>query len=200
MSRVEKTARLLTGNKDIQSVLDVGCRDGILMKYLPETIRYHGADLFPVGDHVDYVGDIMTMDFDETFDAVTAVDVLEHLDELHKAFDKLVGLSRKTLIVSLPNCYDLKSRCRFALKGHMGGKYKLSADATEDRHRWLLTYDDIIGFYRAKARQHDLTVTIHPVCYGEFGSKSPRGYTGRLLSACLPRALTAHSIVAEFRK
>lgn len=199
MSRVDKTAEIASRYPDAESLLDIGCRDGVLRRHLPSHIRYSGADLVAVGDHVNYVGDFTQLPIAERFDIVTAVDVLEHIDGLHAAFDRMVELARCCVIVSLPNCYDLKGRGKFALQGHMGGKYRLLPEATEDRHRWLLNYPDIIAFYAAKARQHGLALTVHSVRYGEYGTRSLISQMGRIVSRVLPNSLSTHSVVGEFR-
>ncbi len=51
-SKFEEVAQsLATG---VKSVLDIGCRDGKLKKFLPEGIEYAGIDLSP-GPHVTKV-------------------------------------------------------------------------------------------------------------------------------------------------
>lgn len=200
MSRIRQVAHAITTFPQAESLLDVGCRDGILKRHIRNDIQYFGADLFPEGDHVNYVGDFTTMDFDRQFDIVTAVDVLEHLDRPSPAFDKLAGLAKNGLIVSLPNCYDLKKRYAFFFKGTLGGKYTFDDEDRLDRHRWVMGKPEIEGFYRAKAKRHGLSVTIHPVQYGASGSSSATSAIGRGLTALLPSTLATESVVGVFRR
>lgn len=158
MNRIKLAASAINYS-NIKTVLDVGCRSGILKKYLPSKLEYFGNDLIS-GANVHYVGDIMDIDFDRRFDCVFALDILEHVDMLHDLFDKLVSLSNESLIVSLPNTYDLKSRYKFVIKGHLGGKYKFSGLNSLDRHRWLMSYDEIYHFFQVKASQYDMDVVI----------------------------------------
>ncbi|RWN55630.1 methyltransferase domain-containing protein [Mesorhizobium sp.] len=198
MSRVEKTGTLIRGLDEVSTLLDVGCRDGILRDHIPDHIDYSGADLFPIGDHVKYVGDFLTIGFDRKFDVVTAIDVLEHLDQPQQAFDKLVTLANRHLIVSLPNCYDLKSRYKFAVKGRLGGKYDFRDEEILDRHRWVMSAEEISNFYLSKARRHGLSLRVHGVRYGSGSRVSATAVLGRLACTILPSSLGWHSVVGEF--
>lgn len=103
-----------------RSILEVGCRDASLADLLPAA-DYAGADM--VADakgRVKYVGDVMEVSFERTFDAVVALDILEHLDRPGDLFDRLVDVSERLILISLPNTYDLKSRVQFALRRGVG--------------------------------------------------------------------------------
>lgn len=195
MDRVAFAAHCATA-LPVRSVLDVGCRDGYLRRFLPEHVRYSGCDLV-AGEHVRYVGDVRLIDIDESFDCVIALDLLEHVDDIHALFDRLAGLAGQALVVSLPNCYDLKSRLRFALRGRLGGKYEFSAVPVLDRHRWIMGYDEIRRFYSAKATQLGFELNIHDLRYGDPGSwrlTSLLGLTSRVLG---PR-LTSECVLGVF--
>lgn len=200
MSRIRTTGAIIQSLPDVKSLLDVGCRDGILREAIPAEVDYFGCDLFAVGDHVRYVGDFAIMEFSRKFDVVTANDVLEHLDQPHAAFDKLASLADRCVIVSLPNCYDLKSRYKFAVKGRLGGKYDFGHENTLDRHRWVMGTDEICDFYGFKAKQHGLSLRVHHVRYGSDAARTLSGVMGRVAAAALPSQLATHTIVGEFTK
>jgi hypothetical protein len=197
MDRVAFAAQFATGNP-IDTVLDVGCRDGALRNYLPPSVRYTGCDLVP-GPHVDYVGDIQTMRIDEQFDCVFALDVLEHVDDLHGLFDRLVQLSRRLLVVSLPNCYDIKCRINFAIRGRLGGKYAFPAAPTLDRHRWIMSYDEIRLFYVTQASRHRLAIAMHDMKHGNAGLRSVTGMMG-FVSRILGPRLSSSCVVGVFQR
>ncbi|MCY4261305.1 MAG: hypothetical protein OXC91_13715 [Rhodobacteraceae bacterium] len=45
-----------------------------------------------------------------------------------------------------PNVHYISFRWRF-LRGHgLSGKYRFSPDAVLDRHRWVLSYEEAVGF------------------------------------------------------
>ena len=94
-------------------VLDVGCRDGGLRRYLPPDIRYQGVDIAP-----EFAGpDTLIQDVsqglpypDNSFDYAFCIEVLEHvpnpfgtLAEIHR----LLG-PRGVLVLSVPNPYHIK--------------------------------------------------------------------------------------------
>ena len=155
LSKFEEVARRLA--PDARSVLDIGCRDGILRKYLPQKMSYAGVDLSP-GPNVTRVCNLeQGIPFaDASFDAVVALDVLEHVDNVWFAFDEMVRVARQQVMVVLPNSYHFRERLRF-LRGREAGKYVLSPAPIQDRHRWLLSYQSAHSFCAHQAFRHGLT-------------------------------------------
>jgi SAM-dependent methyltransferase len=155
VSKFEEVARRIA--PDARSVLDIGCRDGILGKYLPREVSYAGVDLSP-GPNVTRVCDLEKgIPFaDASFDVVTALDVLEHVDNIWFAFDEMVRVARRQVMVVLPNSYHFRERLRF-LRGREAGKYVLGPDPIQDRHRWLLSYRSAHSFCAHGALRHGLT-------------------------------------------
>ena len=194
MSRALFASRLVSNPG---SVLDVGCRDGELSRYLPGP--YAGADLIP-GPHVKYVGDISTADIPERFDTVFALDILEHLEHPSMVFDRLAAVAKRNLVVSLPNCYDLISRVRFARGKPLGGKYRFTEAEPLDRHRWLMTRNEIHDFFRAKALKHGMALEIRDMRYGSAGHPTLASRAGRTLSAILPPSLSTATVFGVFTK
>jgi len=156
-SKFEEVARLL--DPQTKTLLDVGCRDGRLKNHLPGTIEYSGIDLSP-GPLVSKVCNIeQGIPYpDNAFDAVVALDVLEHTDNIWFSFGKLVRVSRRQLMVVLPNSYHWKERLRY-LRGKEGDKHKLSPEPIQDRHRWLPSYTTSHAFATHMARQFNLSLT-----------------------------------------
>lgn len=195
MSRIQFAADILRPLSP-ESILDVGCRDGSLADLLPDA-DYAGADLRP-GPRVTYVGDVTRMALDRRFDAVVALDILEHLENPSEMFDRLVPLAARWLLISLPNSYDLKSRIQFATKGHLGGKYVFSEVHPQDRHRWLMSRTEIQEFARAKARKHGLAVRLIDMTFGSSGEGTLAASAGRFAAAMLPRSLSTATVFALF--
>ena len=154
-SKFEEVARRLA--PDARSVLDIGCRDGILRRFLPQEVSYAGVDLCP-GPNVTRVCNVeQGIPFaDASFDTVVALDVLEHIDNVWFAFDEMVRVARRQLMAVLPNSYHFRERLRF-LRGREGGKYVLSPDPILDRHRWLPSYRSARSFFAHQAFRHGLT-------------------------------------------
>lgn len=80
---------------EVRSVLDVGCRDAMLKDYLRKCIVYTGLDIQP-GQGVDSICNVEKgLPFtDGAFDAVIALDLLEHTDNIWFVFDELIRVAR----------------------------------------------------------------------------------------------------------
>jgi hypothetical protein len=141
---------------DVRSLLDVGCRDAILRKHIRPQIKYTGVDIV-AGPGVDKVANIEDgLPFaDGEFDAVVALDLLEHTNNIWFAFDELVRVARRQVVIVLPNVYHWSSRVRFFLGREMD-KYVLPAHSIVDRHRWLPSYVSARRFCTERAAMHGL--------------------------------------------
>jgi hypothetical protein len=191
VSRVRFAAKILESLKP-SSLLDIGCRDTELSRYVQ--CEYRGADIFP-GERVSYVGNVEQLNIDRSFDAVVALDILEHLDGPSEMFDRLFGLANRHVLISLPNCYDLRSRMTFATKGRLSDKYAFTEEPPQDRHRWLMGRKEIIRIAEVKATKHGADLALFEMYYGSGGRLA-----GKMLSGILPRSLTATTVFALFTK
>jgi SAM-dependent methyltransferase len=118
---------------DRPRVLDAGCRDDALARALPGA-RVVGLDR--AGGAV--IADLARLPFaDRAFDAVCALDVLEHCDDLRAAFAECWRVADRLLLVSLPNMAHPWFRARFALTGRLSAKFDLGDARQPDRHRWV---------------------------------------------------------------
>jgi ubiquinone/menaquinone biosynthesis C-methylase UbiE len=106
---------MLDGEK-VESVLDAGCGEGITLRkfkdkkigkvhegieYMEEAIKI-GKKVNP--DISIKQGDIYKLPFkDNTFDVVVCTEVLEHLDKPKDALKELKRVSKKYLLLSVPN-------------------------------------------------------------------------------------------------
>jgi SAM-dependent methyltransferase len=99
---------------DVQTILDVGCGNGAFLNKLPERYRIVGLDFS--WEALKYVknkaiyGNIAVLPFkSESFDLVTCLEVLEHLplNVFEKALFEIQRVSKKYIIVSVPNDEDL---------------------------------------------------------------------------------------------
>ncbi|MFA0740822.1 MAG: hypothetical protein DFNUSKGM_000929 [Candidatus Fervidibacter sacchari] len=134
-------------------VLDVGSRSGNLKHVLEECnarVRYLGLDLFPPANVIANLEKGLPFS-DKAFDVVVALDVLEHTDNIHKAFDELCRVACKFVVITLPNSYELRGRIKFLLGRPISGKYGLPPDQPMDRHRWLFSFSEARQFVRVRA-------------------------------------------------
>jgi SAM-dependent methyltransferase len=94
------------------SILDVGCATGMYVAYLNANgYNAFGLDLlaYPewahAREHVYVKGISGHLPFaDESFDTVTAFEVLEHLPLPHRALQEIYRVCRKNVIITVPDC------------------------------------------------------------------------------------------------
>jgi hypothetical protein len=159
----EKYRRVAELSEDyrIDSLLDVGCRDAALKAWVPRVRRYVGIDLSRSGNPgVDVVCDV-TAGLpvpDGSFEAVVALDLLEHLDDLTAFLGEIERVSTRLMIVALPNLAHAAFRWNFLLKGRLSGKYDLKYGYGKDRHRWLTVVPQTDAFIDAFASDRGYTV------------------------------------------
>lgn len=92
---------------------------------------------------------------DDEFDFVCSMDVLEHLENFHRINQELLRVSRRHVLVSLPNsaCEIVNiilNKGRFGCdsdRGYFSKYYGLPLVVPDDRHRWWLYPQDIVRFY-----------------------------------------------------
>jgi hypothetical protein len=140
------------------NVLDIGSRDRILLRYLDNASYYQSADL--EGTH-DYAINIekKTSFSNQKFSYTVALDVLEHVSNIHDAFDEVLRITSNTFIMALPNCASFHHRFNYLFKGKLAtNKYNLLPYDQGDRHRWLTVYPDIMGFVEGKLKNSDFII------------------------------------------
>lgn len=139
------------------SVLDVGCGNSNLRQLLSPGCRYTGIDLFGSPDIVVNLEEKLPFD-DKSYDTTVVLDVLEHIDRIHYLIDEICRVSRKYVILSLPNMYEITFRVKYLLGKRLSGKYGLPAKRPPDRHRWLVSYEDARTFVYSKAKENKFNI------------------------------------------
>jgi SAM-dependent methyltransferase len=142
-------------NEDSQAftLLDMGCRTMDLKPLLNSCTRYVGVDVVP-GPNVVVCDAERPLPFeDKSFDIVTCLEVLEHLDNPHFAFKEILRVARKSVYVSLPNMYHFRFRLSF-LRGFLSTKYRFHPDRPLDRHRWIMSYTEAARFVEHNSGAH----------------------------------------------
>jgi hypothetical protein len=148
------------------TVLDVGCRDQALRRALEvHAVRYCGLDIHLPAEVLADVDEGIPMADDEA-DVVVALDVLEHTNTIHHAFDELCRVARRHVVIRLPNQYQLHHRWSTVRGRSRSGKYGLPVDPPADRHRWLFPFDEARTFCRHRARAVGWTVVDEAVMLG----------------------------------
>ena len=155
-------ADFLAEAKRSGKILNVG---GGGERHLEKALASTGLNLRII--ELDIVGDcdlILNLDqikklpYDtEEFDVVCCMDVLEHLENLHLVNSELIRVAKRKVIISLPvstseivyNMLLSMGKFRgYSDRGVHSKFYGLPLEKPKDRHRWWISYDDIVRFYR----------------------------------------------------
>jgi len=145
----------------IGSILDVGADECYLKQYLPVGVQYWGIGL---GGHPDQQLDLEKerLPFeDNSYDCVLCMDVLEHLDNIHQVFEELCRVTRRYVIISLPNPLgDFYVMLQYGdYRPGQGVKfYGLPADPPKDRHKWIFSYTEAEAFIRSMAAKSNMSI------------------------------------------
>ena len=152
------TDAISLSNGNYESVLDVGCRDKILKDFIKKDSKYQGIDY---KDSDEVIGHNLENGIpfgDESFDIVFALDVLEHVENIHFLLDEVIRVSKFEAIVALPNMSYLKFRLRFLKGKDISKKYLFSSVQVLDRHRWLTSYHSSINFVSENSAGNEVTI------------------------------------------
>lgn len=151
-----KYRSLLTGR-----ILDVGADACYLKEHLTLDTDYCGIGL---GDRVDRIVNLEkeTIPFpDRSFDCVLCLDVLEHVDNIHAVFDDVCRVSRKFVVISLPNAWlDFYNMLRSGdyRPGQPMKFYGLPVEPPPDRHKWFFSADEAKAFVVHRAAKNSMRI------------------------------------------
>jgi len=155
--------------EEIGSVLDIGCDERYLEKFILKKIKYVGIDKFGNPDIYFDLDKKEELPFkNNNFDLVFCADVLEHLEDIYFVFDELCRVSRKYIIVSLPNPF---SGIFAVLLGKKMKFYGLPLEKPKDRHRWFFNTEEAVDFvrYRSEKNKWEILKIIYTVNFqGNF--------------------------------
>lgn len=153
------------------SVLDVGCDTKDFQAQLATGVAYLGLDMADTADIQCNLDTIQTLPVsDQKFDMVIALDVLEHIEQIHLIADELFRVSERYVLISLPN--PVSQVWRYILnkpesvqnekKGAYLKYYGIPLEKPDDRHRWFFSYEEALSFvtYKGKKRGFRLLQTI----------------------------------------
>jgi hypothetical protein len=142
-------------------VLDVGCDECHLRRYLPAGVEYWGIGRGGLPDQDADLEKHGVPFADASFDCVLCLDVLEHLDNIHAIFDDVCRVSARYVIVSLPNPWgEFYRMLRHGdyRPGQPMKFYGLPSEPPEDRHKWFFSAGEAREFIRHRARRNAMQV------------------------------------------
>ena len=124
----------------------------VLKKYLTGNFIYKGLD-FEINQQLKENIDLINHNLENglpkdliKYDIINALDVLEHLENIHDIFKDLFNHSNNQIIIALPNISYYRFRISFLFNGVLSKKYTFNKNKTSDRHRWIPNYYSIQEF------------------------------------------------------
>jgi hypothetical protein len=160
-------AKLVTG-KQVLNLGSGGKRH--LEKFLHKSQKCFDVDFSGDCDLLTDLDTVNQLPFEAgSFDTVCALDVLEHLNNFHLINEEMFRVSRKNIIVSLPNDASnffeniLRNKPNLLPADQFGlfSKYHgLPIENPPDRHKWWLTFWDIVRYYKLFVEKRGLQVSF----------------------------------------
>ena len=149
--RFIKAVHMISDNQ-YRTILDIGCRDKILKKYLNENVIYQGIDFEESYEVIAHNLEEGIPFPDNSFDIVFALDILEHVENIHFLFSEILRVSKKEAIIALPNMSYWKFRLRYLKGKDISDKYVMPTKKILDRHRWLTSYNSSRNLIKALSK------------------------------------------------
>lgn len=148
-----------------KNVLDVGADEGYIANYLPKSATYQGIGLGgknPAIKAVDLEKETLPFD-DASIETVMCIEVLEHLENIHKVMDELCRVAKDHVLVSLPNPWADAWQA-MTVKPYKQERYTkfygLPLEREGDRHKWFFSPKEADQFMRHFAEKNGFDV-IH---------------------------------------
>ena len=150
LDRNQFVARKL-GKVNNQVILDIGCRDQVFKKSLLGNFEYIGVDYDKENENTEFINHNLEQGLPKQIgkiDIINAMDVLEHVENIHDIFNECLEKSEQKVAIALPNMAYYKFRLAFLFSGEISGKYIFHSKKVVDRHRWFTTYYNNINFVK----------------------------------------------------
>ncbi len=196
MLRLEICASRINKKFTNYTILDAGCRTMELKSYLKNYNKYYGSDL-EASEEVLKINLNNKIPYDDnSFDIVTCLDVLEHLDNPHQALKELVRVAKYSVFISLPNMYHHSFRRSFLFGSGISGKYNFPIKPIIDRHRWVISYYEAINFIKANNTSNEVEYENLLTINGRF--KNTIGRVERILAKIFPN-LFVYGVIFEIK-
>lgn len=160
-SKAEYVARKYREILQGASILDVGADECYLRRHLGPDSTYTGIGLGGNPDRIVNLEQERIPFPDDSFDCVLCLDVLEHIDNPHETLDELCRVSRRYVIVSLPNPWGSfwrRLRMGESPEGKIMKFYGLPVEKPEDRHKWFFSATEAQQFIRHRAEKNGMQI------------------------------------------
>lgn len=144
---VEYFKHIISG-ADCQSILDIGCGDGVLLNYLNADLVYKGVDIGAgcynqtTHESLLYIQDRKELEvaiLREHVDMVLLINVLEHTEDFSGLFELALQVAKKSVFVCLPNEENIHNIFSFLVgNGIPSHGLDMYGKHLNHRHLWLI--------------------------------------------------------------
>lgn len=143
--------------QNAESILDVGCSNNALKKILGNKVC--GIDIAGIPDKkVDLEKEGLSSFSDNSYDMIICTEVLEHIDNLYEVLEDIKRVSKKYILISLPNCSDMWKVLRIVLFSDTGKFYGLPEKKPSDRHKWFFSWKELDRFFASYCQKNNLSI------------------------------------------
>ncbi len=101
-----KRALAMRPVKPNESVLELGCNNRILKRFLPKESKYVGVDYFNKAADVKHNLNRFPYPFENnSFDVIFCLQTLEHLENPFRALGEMKRISKNDIVLGIPNVF-----------------------------------------------------------------------------------------------
>ena len=167
----ELIATRILPNYSSNSILDIGCGDGIVSQHLPGGCRYTGLDITEAciyeqrhdNPKIRYVLTEQIPDLissEGPWDTILLLDVIEHTRKFTNLFELALTHSGKQVVVSLPNELFFLDRIRMLL-GHELNAHSLDLVGRPEgfKHQFIVNIAKARELLSTKAKENGFALT-----------------------------------------
>lgn len=174
INREQRNAFIANDLKDYfrDSVLNIGGGGKKhLKKFLKADISYFEIDIDGKPDLKIDIDNTIPMPLDDnSYDTVVCTEVLEHIENIHDIFSEMVRITKKYIILSLPNSlmsfysyvrnkpYINDENENKKYYGRFRKFYGLPYEKPLDRHKWFFSYTEAEDFIFYQAKKYELSI------------------------------------------
>lgn len=150
--------KILKKETKAKKILDLGCRNQILKKFIPNNFIYTGVDIMKNENNDNILMDLnKKILFDDcSFDYVFCLDIMEHLDDPIYFLRETLRVCNEKIFIVLPNIAYYEKRISFLLNGNLGNKYHFSGNKSDDRHKWFTNFFLIKNFFKKNSVNYEI--------------------------------------------
>lgn len=155
--------------KNSTNILDVGCSDNELKKIVGKNV--YGIDISGSPDEfIDLEKESLKKFADNSYDFVVCTEVLEHIDNFYEVLNDLFRISKKNILISLPNCPDIWKVLRIIITSKTGKFYGLPIEKPTDRHKWFFSWKELDNFFSLYCKKNNLQIKLRFVHFNYLNS------------------------------